>query len=310
MKAGRDANNGNVSDSGETMKLGKLADVYYTAAEARKVLGIDQDAFQYWAKTERIRRIYLPGRKQAVYSKKEINDMANRIEATAIAEKSSGLEFRVATLNDLEEEYRLARIIFGKQADTPEIRQGKQAFIKKNPNIDYHLYDNENFVGCIHIIPLKHQSIIDTLEGNTAAWLIDPKNIEQFKSGKPLECLFLDALTTPAVEPAKRSGYASYMITKLIQELTAMGNRGIEIRKVYGMSRTPSGIRILKSGGFQAIKEYDNGKITFELDVMNSDARVLRGYKEALEQWKNRQAITSQNVIIGEKESRKSKEEK
>src|SRR5437660_12810030 len=118
------------------MKLGKLADIYYTAAEARKVLGLDADAFQYWGKTERIKRIYLPGRKQAVYSKKEINEMADKIEAATLTEKMESLEFRKATTNDLEEEYKLARIIFGRNADTPEIRKGKQAFLEKNPDIN------------------------------------------------------------------------------------------------------------------------------------------------------------------------------
>jgi len=271
------------------MKLGKLSDIYYTAAEAREVLGIDQDTFQYWGKTERIRRIYLPGRKQAVYSKKEINAMSDRIEAAAIAEKGDGLEFRKATLSDLTEEYKLARVIFGRQADTLEIQEAKKAFLKKNPNIDYHLYDNGNFVGCIHLVPLKYQTIMDILNGGVVAWLVDPACIEQFEPGKALTCLFLDALTTPGVEPIKRSAYAAYMINKFMQVVTEMGGRGVEISKVYGASRTPSGIRLLKSAGFQIIKQYDSGAITFELDVMASNERVLRGYKEAFQQWKQEQ---------------------
>ena len=136
------------------------------------------------------------------------------------------------------------------------------------------------------------------LEGNTAAWLIDLENIEQFRTGKPLECLFLDALTTPAVEPTNISSYAAYMIAKLIQTIAEMGRQGIEISKVYGMSRTPSGIRILKSAGFEVIKEYDSGKITFELDVANSDRKILREYKEALEQQK-KTVSHSRQVIKG-----------
>ena len=30
------------------MKLGALAEFYYTAAEARRVLGVDESTFQYW----------------------------------------------------------------------------------------------------------------------------------------------------------------------------------------------------------------------------------------------------------------------
>src|SRR6266571_5623458 len=184
----------------KTMKLGKLAEIYYTAAETRKVLGIDENTFQYWGKTERIKRIHLPGRKQAIYSKKEINDMATRIEAVAIAEKGDGIEFKKATIYDLDEEYKLARLTFGRNADTEEIRKGKQAFLTKNPDINYHLYDHGNFVGCIDIVPLKHEAVLSFLQGKIIAWLIDPKNIEQFEPGKPLECLMIDMLTTPGVE--------------------------------------------------------------------------------------------------------------
>ncbi len=277
------------------MKLSnKLAEVYYAAAEARKNLGIDEDTFQYWGKHGRITRIYLPGRKQAVYSKKEINAMAKRIEASAIAEKGESYEYRKATLNDLEEEYRLARIIFGRPADTPEIRQGKQTFLEKNPDIDYHLYDKGNFVACLHIIPMKHQAIIDFLEDKVRAWLIQPSNVEQFEPGRPLECLFVDALTTPAVEPSKRGTYASRLLAHFGDTLENWGKQGIQFSKFYGASATPSGIRILKNAGFRVLEEQEGrGRITFELDVMNSDAKWLRFYKEALEQWKQQQETTT-----------------
>ncbi len=272
------------------MKLGKLSESYYTAAQARKVLGVDEDTFQYWGKTGRITRKYIPPRKQALYPKREIDGLARGIELASIVEKPTGLEFKKASIDDLEEEYALARIIFGKNADTPEIRKGKQAFLEKNPDIDYYLYDNGNFVGCIHIVPLKHEVIMDFLQSRIGAWQIHPDNIEQFMPGKPLECLMIDALTTPGVEPIKRAGYASYMLNKLIQVLEDWGAKGVEISKIYGASRTPSGIRILKSAGFHLLETQENGKMTFELDVMNSNERVLKNYKEALEQWRRQQS--------------------
>ena len=269
------------------MRLDKeIAKHYYTAAQARKVLGLGEQALQYWVRKGRLHKTMLPGRAQGLYSRKEVDSIAEEIEATIIAQNAMGLEFRKATLDDLEEEYRLARIIFGKNADTPEIRQGKQAFLERNPDIDYHLYDEGNLVGCIHIVPLKHDAIIDFLEGRVVAWLIDPANIEQFEPGKPLECLFLDALTTPGVEPIKRTAYAAYMIAKLARTLTEMGSRGVEISKVYGASRTPSGIRIMRNAGFQIVREYPTGAITFMLDITSSHEKILLGYKSALEKWK------------------------
>src|SRR5712692_1313571 len=94
----------NIQARGITMKLGNLAEFYYTAAEARKKLGVDESTFQYWGKEERIARTYLPGRKQPVYSRREIDDLANEIEATVIVEKAKDAEFRKATVKDLEEE--------------------------------------------------------------------------------------------------------------------------------------------------------------------------------------------------------------
>ncbi len=288
------------------MKLGKLAEFYYTAAEARKVLGVDQDTLQYWGKSERIKRTYLPGRKQAVYSKKEINEMARKIEAATLIEKAEGLEFRKATIDDLEEEYKLARIIFGRNADTSEIRKGKQSFLKKNPDSNYHLYDHGNFVGCIHIVPLKHEAIITLLQKRIPAWTLDTSNIQPFTSQEPIECFLLDMLTIPGVEPNKRSFYAGRMLVHLAEAMEEWGRQGVQITKLYGMSRTPSGIRILKSAGFNILEEQEDGRITFELDVGTSDERLLRGYKEALEQWKKQQGTTSHDTTIANKKSRRS----
>ena len=272
------------------MRLGKeIAKYYYTAEQARKVLGIDEQRLQYLVRKGHIRRTNLPTYAQGVYLKKEVNDLAEQTEAIIIAQVAEGLAFRKATVDDLEEEYRLARVIFGARADTAEIRQGKRAFLEKNPDSDYHLYDEGTFVGCIHLVPLKHQAILDFLERRVGAWLIDPQSIEQFEPGKPLECLFLDALTTPGVEATKRSAYAAYMIVKLVKALADMANRGVQISKVYGASRTPTGIRLLKSAGFKEIQAYEDGGITFELDIMNSDEKILRKYQEAFHQWTSQQ---------------------
>lgn len=278
------------------MKLGELAEFYYTAAEARKVLGVDQDTFQYWGKSERIRRIHLPGRKQAVYSKKEIDTMARKIEAVTLTEKTEGLEFRKATVSDLEEEYRLARVIFGRNADTPEIRKGKQLFLAKNPNINYHLYDHGNFVGCVHIVPLRHEAIMTLLRERIPAWTLDPSNIRQFTPQEPIECFLLDMLTTPGVEPNKRSFYAGRMLVHLAEVMEEWGRQGVQITKLYSMSRTPSGIRILKSAGFSILDEQEDGRITFELDISTSDERLLKGYKEALRQRKQQNAAPHRNA--------------
>src|SRR5215472_12934579 len=102
------------------MRLNKeLAKLYYTAADARKELGLDEEAFQYWVRKGRIKKIVLPGRSQGVYSRKEVNQMRKQIEAVVVAEQTK-TEFRKATVDDLEQEAKLAHLVFGSKAEARE----------------------------------------------------------------------------------------------------------------------------------------------------------------------------------------------
>ncbi len=268
------------------MKISKeLAKTYYTAADAQKVLGLDEEAFQYWGRTQRITRIYLPGRKQAVYSKKEVNEIADRIEATAIADQPDSLEFRKATLEDMEAEHELSYNIFGKWAHTTEVRK---AFLKRSRDGYYHLYDHNKLVGFIEIIPFNKETIEQFIDGKIRGREIDPENTEEFTPGKPLECIVMEMSVTQAVPPSQRTFYGSRLIVGIAGVFRAWGENGIEITKLHATSSTPTGIRILKSAGFQVVKDLDNKRLGFELDLTASDAKILRGYKEALEEWKQK----------------------
>lgn len=273
------------------MKLSKeLAELYYNAAEARKVLGIDDEAFQYWGRIGRITRTYLPGRKQAVYSRKEVNKIASKIETTMLAEKASGLEYRKATINDIDQEVELASIVFGARAGLPEAVGLRRTFLETNPDTTYHLYEGDHLVAYINLIPLNHNAIEEFKEGKRG-WLLGTENIEQFTPGKPLECIIIDMATTPTVPPARKGTYAQLLLEGFAETLTEWGEKGIEIAKVYAASNTASGIRIIKHAGFSTLKEIGagTGRFTFELDVNTAEVRLLTQYKEALRKWKERQ---------------------
>lgn len=63
------------------MKLtDELSKVFYTAMQARRILGLDEESLQYWGKTKRITRTYLPNRKHPVYSRQEIDTIAAKNE--------------------------------------------------------------------------------------------------------------------------------------------------------------------------------------------------------------------------------------
>lgn len=288
------------------MKLSKeLAKVYYTAAEAREALGLDEEAFQYWGRSERIKRIHLPGRKQAVYSKKEVNSIASKMEAAMLAEKLTGLEYRKATLNDLDHEVELAHLVFGARASNPEMINLRRSFLEKNPDITYHLYDGDHLVAYTNLIPFDQEAIANFKEGERG-WFLGIDHIELFQPGKQLECVMIDMATTPTVPPARRGTYAQILLEGFTKNLVEWGQIGIEISKVYAASNTASGIRILKHAGFQTIKDLGSGRYVFELDIDASETRILLGYKEAIRRWKEQQNDTNISTISSRKRRIKS----
>jgi hypothetical protein len=285
------------------MKLGELSKFYYTAAEARKALGIDQDTLQYWARKGRINKVTLPGRSQAVYSRKEIDDLANQIEAAILTEQTESLVFRKATVNDLAQEAQLAHLIFGEKA---EAREERTAFLKACPDSDYHLYDQGTLVAYINIVPLDHQTIVDFMMSKVGnIWKIDTNKIMKFEPDKPLECLIIDMVTTPTVPPAKRSAYGSRLLANLMNHLGELGLQGINITKVYSASRTNTGISILKHAEFEVIHDNQSGRLSFVLDLEHADGRILRQYRQNLQLWKDGKVVQNEKDLVSGDAKRK-----
>src|SRR5689334_1437870 len=265
------------------MNSEKIKELYYTAGEARQVLDLTDDKFQYWVRAGRIRKERLPGRKQYYYPRKDVDKLARRIEAAIIAEEPEGLVYRKATVEDMEEEYQLSHLIFGKAAHTLALRQ---AFIKQNPDIDYHVYDHEKLAAFIQIIPYNQKAIKAFMSGEKLGDKLDLRDIEQFVPNKPLECIIMEMDTTPTVPPAKRTLYGTQLLIGLSETLREWGESGIIINKLYATSATPTGIRILKSAGFQAVSElgigdFGNIRYGYELDLNTTNLKVFRPYQEA-----------------------------
>ena len=264
----------------------ELAKYYYTAAEARKQLGLDEEAFQYWVRKDRIKKVILPGRSQGVYSKKEVANLRDQINTTLVAEQDEGVRFEKATVGSIEKEAELAHLVFGEKARAVNERT---SFLKKNPSIDFHLYDQDKLVAYINVVPLKHTAIEAFMQGKIGAWKISPDDIEPYDPDKPVECLIIDMVTTPTVPPSRRTFYGSRLLSNLLQTLSDAGKQGIEITKIYAASETSTGIRILKNAGFQIIGEARKGRFSFELDIANSNEKIIESYKESLIEWKKSQ---------------------
>lgn len=269
------------------MSLERFSELYYTAAEARAVLGLTEHSFQYWVKAGKIKKRKIPGRRQGAYLKSEVDKLAQRIETAMLVDEEDEV-FRQATLSDIEEELDLAHLVFGQRAyDT---RIPRQEFLAKNPESTFHLYDHDSLVACINLVPLKHEAILEFREGKRG-WLFSTDLIEQFVPGKPLECIIIDMITTPTVPPDKREHYGMRLLMGIAEKLREWGERGVNIISVDASGSTVQGRKILETAGFQKIAEFGN-RFIYELDVTNSPLKLLKPHKEAFAQWRKKQTTS------------------
>src|SRR5947207_4932592 len=273
----------------------------YTSKETREILGVSSSTLKTLIEKDVIEKVTPPGYKHGFYTKVSVDEYHRQqilfketytlkseealIPSQGAIHRSHSIEFREATVDDIDQEAELASLVFGEKA---EAREERKAFLKANPHIDFHLYDQGKLVAYIDLIPLKHNAIMDWIEGRSIVWNIDPKNIEPFEPGKPVECLIADMVTSPAVPLTKRTYYGRRLLVGLSRNLREMGKQGIQITKMYAGSgsRTPLGLRIVRRAGFTEISKRGEGKVIFELDVVNSNKKILRAYLEALKQWK------------------------
>jgi hypothetical protein len=262
----------------------RISAIYYTASEARTVLGMSKDSFNYWVKTGKIQKRSFMG-KHGYYAKKEIDGLAAKIEAMMFADTPEPLTFRRGTVDDLDAETHLAYLIFGQRALDPEFRAARRAYLENCPDSDWHLYDNERLVAYVNIVSVSDEAVKLFKTGRHHAWSFT-EELRPYTPGHQHKCIIADFVTIPSAPPAQRSSYAQRMLSELGHVLKDFGARGIEITALYAASSTPSGIRILKHAGFIPMETEVKDRLIYEMDVAAaSHIRMLQDYKEALTEW-------------------------
>jgi hypothetical protein len=276
----------------------RISKIYYTAAEARAVLGMSKDSFNYWVKTGKIQKRTLLGGKHGVYPKKEIDLLAAKIEAMILADSPEPLTFRRATVDDLEAETYLAYLIFGQRALDPEMKEARRAYLELCPDSDWHLYDNDRLAAYINIVSVSERAIAQFKTGKHHAWSFS-QELCSYTPGHKHKCIIADFVTIPSAPPAQRSTYAQRVLFELGRMLKYFGVRGIEITALYAASSTPSGIRILKHAGFIPMTTEVKDRLIYELDLTrDTHSKILQEYREALTEWQGQQHehTTTQNA--------------
>ena len=252
---------------------------YYSAREARQQLGINVGAFYYLIDTGRIKRLTSPGKKQGFYSKHQIARLANERLKDSPGEEEPGATWRLASVDDLPEEYELATLMLNGSAGYS--MPAYAAWLGKNPATNFIVRDQGRLVAYMHVLPVRQETIERWMQGAIRAWEIGAEEVLPYTPGKAVACIIMGIVTTPDVDKRKRRQYGARLLRGFLRFLQELAGQGITITRFYAIGATPEGIATLRRAEFGE-RAHLGKRIVFELNPLTSETRIVKAYRAAL----------------------------
>jgi hypothetical protein len=257
-------------------KQPKAPNGLYTASQAIKKLRMPPTTFHNYVREGKIKKITPPGRIEGYYEKVYIDQMAKASELFVIQYASGPATFSVATPEDAQGIYDVIASLWGTLHTTPVETRLKWYSI--NPSIDYIVKQEGIVTGYITIMPMKHETIEKLLSGKMRGWDIKPEDILPFTPGVPLECYVGAAVRAGVYKPEK---YGMRLLIGMLGKMNEYARQGIFIKRMYGVSDTPDGVKLSRDLGFK--EEPPTPGSTFNryvLDLEESDSFFAKEYRQ------------------------------
>lgn len=260
---------------------------YYTLTETAQRLNISNSMVRRHVEKGRIRYLKIEGRAHGFYLKKDVDRLANQLSAfleMEDEEETTRLSFSAASEEDLVGIARIGNALFapGNKTTVPNWRY---TFLKKNPETQYALKQDNKVIGFATILPFKPNSeaIEKLLQSDTITGAnITVDEIEVFEWGKHIDLYLSGIGIDPDIDKQKRRWYGAALTGRLISTIVDLGRRGIIIHKVVAVGATHSGVRLLQTFGLHEIEPRVPGKRTFIMDIEESGSHVSMQYKDEL----------------------------
>jgi len=264
----------------------RLMKSFYTAKEAQERLGMNNNNFHYLVRKGTIKKVTLPGKKQSVYPRTEVDKLASTLKTLIQQYDREKSIFRLATLADMQEEFEMDISLYGKKTASLEDRIEK---LQKNPESDYVLINEEQLVGHVSFFPVEQEMLHRFLVGEIGE--IPASKVLLFESERPVDILMLVMGVIPGFPPDVTSHYGLRLIAGVIKVLRELGERGIILNTIYATSRTLTGIRLCRKLDMSEESIPNQlGRFKFSLDAQTSKSLLVRRYQQGLEKYKNQVA--------------------
>jgi len=254
---------------------------FYTAAQAIKKLGVPRSSFYDMVEKGKIEKIVPPHRSDGYYRKSQIDDMVRAQQMFILQYATQPATFTKATPEDALGIYDVGVSLWG-ITGTPTV-ETRLAWYKSNPDIDYVVKQEDVVVGYISLMPLKHETIKQLIEGEKRGWEVTPQELLPFTPGMPLECFVMAIGVRAGLQ--KSEEYGMRLLTGSVHTLGELAKEGIIIKKLYATSNSPDGIKVCRDLGFQEESDPVPGSTRkrFTMDVDTSNSLLLEEYHRAIQ---------------------------
>lgn len=265
-------------------------DKLYTAKEAREILGgMSPTSFKRLVDGGKIRRIVPPNKKNGLYSKEDVDNIAavmNEFLEIYSDDRERGYKFElVSSDEEIKETVQIAKQRLGERAASLETRIER---FHKSPKSDYVLKHNGVIVGFFSMLAIKPEVIEELFKRKTGRW-VTIEDIEPIASGKPLEIVISNIASRYGGEKHLETEYGKRLILDVIQLFINAGKEGIDIRRIWAMSSTVSGIKLCRDiFRFEELGYVNNEQIGFMLDIETSKSPIAEQYRRARAEYETR----------------------
>ncbi|HZU68127.1 MAG TPA: hypothetical protein VFA09_12690 [Ktedonobacteraceae bacterium] len=249
---------------------------YYTASEAQARLGLSKAMFFRKVSQGVIPKVVLPGMKQGVYPRRDIDALA--LSMNMLFEQYDRIIFSRSTPADQLEEMNIGIRCFGSDFITPLAE--RIAFQQKSEFTFYSLKVDGEVVGYISMFRLSENLLEDLLTGRKIEREISVKEMLPFVRLEPFS-IYIDVIAIdPHLTAHKRHLYAGLIVSRFIDLLLNLLANGYQITRIYTVTATVEGDNLVRKLGFRHLdgKSLAPGRNAYEYVLDQAGIKRLRDF--------------------------------
>lgn len=267
-----------------TVREPKMQEKLYTLSEARKALNdIPTTSFYRLVENGKIRRVVLPGRKQALYPKADIDRLLGESSLSIEPQDRTDTEPPEIVVDWMTPKDLPALLALDMEAFDEELIGNVSLYYswwKRNPETCLMAFEEgkrDRVLAQITLLPLKEETILSILRGERGELEIKPEDIETYTREGEYTLLVENAVVRPnhsaAIGPVMHR-WAEFWCSQWPQ---------VKIRRIYAQTVSTAGLFMVKKMYFGPL--YDIAEDAYVLDLKHPNpSKFVQGFQQCVEQ--------------------------